>query len=74
MKQMVFVLALMAIIRMLAWWIGDYTVWLGDLPRSEASAFLLIAIALVWLRPTVSECVAAATAVVVSRPERDERK
>lgn len=51
-----FVLALMAVIRMLAWFVGDYYVWLGDLPRTEASAFLIISLALVWLRPTVAEC------------------
>ncbi len=50
-----FVLALMAIVRMLAWVIGDYWIWLGDLPRTEASALLLVAIAVVWLRPTVAE-------------------
>jgi hypothetical protein len=52
-----FVLALMAVIRMLAWWVGDYAAWLGDLPRTEATLFLLLAIALVWLRPTVAESV-----------------
>jgi hypothetical protein len=50
-----FVLALMAVIRMLAWFIGDYTIWLGELPRTEASALLLVALGLVWLRPTVAE-------------------
>lgn len=52
-----FVLALMAVVRMVAWIIGDYYVWLGDLPRTEATAFLLISLALIWLRPTVRECV-----------------
>lgn len=50
-----FVLALMAMIRMAAWVIGDYAQWLGDLPRSEATLLLLLALALVWLRPTVKE-------------------
>jgi hypothetical protein len=50
-----FVLALMAVIRMVAWVIGDYTAWLGELPRTEAALFLAIALALVWLRPTVAE-------------------
>ena len=50
-----FVFALMAVIRMVAWIVGDYYVWLGNLPRTEASAFLLISLALVWLRPTVDE-------------------
>lgn len=51
----VFVLALMAIVRMVAWLIGDYSSWLGDLPRSEATLFLVLALALVWARPTVRE-------------------
>ena len=51
----VVVLALMAVVRMLAWVVGDYWVWLGDLPRTEATVLLLVAIALVWLRPTVAE-------------------
>ncbi len=50
-----FVFALMAVIRMMVWFVGDYYVWLGNLPRTEASAFLMISLALVWLRPTVSE-------------------
>jgi hypothetical protein len=41
---------------MVAWFVGDYWIWLGDdLPRTEASALLLVALALVWLRPTVAE-------------------
>lgn len=55
-----FVLVLMAVIRMVAWTIGDYWSWLGDTPRHEATAFLLTALALVWLRPTVAESVACA--------------
>jgi len=54
----VFVLGLMALIRMVAWVIGDYAGWLGDLPRSEATLFLLFALALVWTRPTVADTVA----------------
>ncbi len=54
-----YVLTLMAVIRMVAWLIGDYSAWLGDLPRSEATLFLLLALALVWVRPTVAETVAA---------------
>jgi len=53
-----FVLMLMALIRMVAWTIGDYYEWLGELPRTEATAFLLTALALVWLRPTVAESMA----------------
>lgn len=55
----VFALILMALVRMVAWLVGDYAVWLGDLPRTEATLLLVIAIALVWLRPTVTECVQA---------------
>jgi len=58
-----FVIALMAVVRMLAWFVGDYWAWLGDLPRTEASAFLLVSLALVWLRPTVAECERAGDAV-----------
>jgi hypothetical protein len=50
-----FVLVLMAVVRMVAWLIGDYYSWLGDLPRTEASVLLLTAFALIWLRPTVAE-------------------
>jgi len=58
-----FVIALMAVVRMLAWFVGDYWAWLGDLPRTEASAFLLISFALVWLRPTVAECERGSAAI-----------
>ena len=44
-------LILMSVVRMTAWVIGDYYVWLGELPRVEAALFLLIALAFVWLRP-----------------------
>jgi hypothetical protein len=57
-----FVMGLMAVIRMLAWFVGDYWAWLGDLPRTEASALLLVALALVWLRPTVAEAEAGLAA------------
>jgi len=59
-----FVIALMAVVRMIAWFVGDYWVWLGDLPRTEASVFLLISLALVWLRPTVAETVRGSAAAV----------
>ena len=42
---------MMAVIRMLAWIVGDYYVWLGDLPRIEAGVLLVFALAFVWLRP-----------------------
>lgn len=57
-----FVMGLMAVIRMLAWFVGDYWAWLGDLPRTEASALLLVSLALVWLRPTVAEAEAGLAA------------
>ncbi|MBW2275018.1 MAG: hypothetical protein JRG96_17265 [Deltaproteobacteria bacterium] len=44
-------LVAMALIRMLAWVVGDYYVWLGDIPRLEAGFFLVVALAFVWLRP-----------------------
>lgn len=47
----VWVLCFMAVVRMTAWFVGDYALWLGNLPRIEAGLFLLIALALVWLRP-----------------------
>jgi hypothetical protein len=64
----VFVLILMALIRMVAWLIGDYYVWLGDLPRTEASCLLLVALALIWLRPSPAECYPA-----VDRRQRASR-
>ena len=30
---------------------------LGELPRTEATGLLLVALALIWLKPTVSESV-----------------
>ncbi len=51
----ILVLVVMAAIRMVAWVIGDYHAWLGDLPRTEASGLLLVALALIWLKPTVAE-------------------
>ena len=50
-----FVLILMAVIRMAAWFIGDYAGWLGEMPRTEATGLLCVALALIWLRPTVRE-------------------
>jgi hypothetical protein len=44
-------LVAMAVVRMLAWVVGDYYVWLGEIPRYEAALFLLLALAFVWLRP-----------------------
>ncbi len=59
-----FVFVLMALVRMVAWGIGDYTSWLGDVPRQEAAGFLGLAFLLVWLRPTVAETLASRTATI----------
>jgi hypothetical protein len=45
------VLCFMAVVRMTAWFVGDYSTWLGELPRLEAGVLLLVALLLVWLRP-----------------------
>ena len=44
-------LVLSAVYRMAGWMVGDYYVWLGELPRGEAALFLVLALAFVWLRP-----------------------
>ena len=44
-------LALMALYRMLGWFMGDYYALAGDLLRFEAALFLALALAFVWLRP-----------------------
>ncbi|MBM4382459.1 MAG: hypothetical protein FJ091_03720 [Deltaproteobacteria bacterium] len=41
---------LLALMRMLAWFNGDYY-GAGELPRIEAAVFLAAALAFVWLRP-----------------------
>jgi hypothetical protein len=38
-----------------AWVVGDYYAVFGELPRIEAGVFLLVALALVWLRPVRAE-------------------
>jgi hypothetical protein len=43
-------LVLSALYRMVAWIVGDYAA-LGDVLRVEVAIFLLLALALVWLRP-----------------------
>lgn len=65
----IFVLILMALIRMVAWVIGDYYAWLGDLPRTEASGMLLVALALIWTKPTVAESRAVNTRVATGVDE-----
>jgi hypothetical protein len=47
-------LVLLALMRMLAWFSGDYYV-AGDLPRLEAAVFLAAALGFVWLRPRKHE-------------------
>lgn len=49
------VLVVMALIRMIAWVIGDYASWLGSAMRTEALGMLIVALLLVWLKPTVRE-------------------
>lgn len=48
-------LVLMAVIRMVAWVIGDYYEFAGEALRGEVTLFLLLAIALIWTKPTVAE-------------------
>ncbi|MDC1295172.1 hypothetical protein N8077_02405 [Myxococcota bacterium] len=60
----IFVLILMALIRMIAWLIGDYAGWLGDLSRTEATGLLVLALFLIWLKPTVAESRACAESAV----------
>ena len=45
-----FALVLMAVYRIAAWALGDYS-FLGDLLRVEAALFLVLALGFVWLRP-----------------------
>lgn len=44
-------LVMSAVYRMFVWIVGDYYIQLGDLPRTEAAIFLVLALAFVWLRP-----------------------
>ncbi len=44
-------LVLCALMRIVAWNVGDYYEWAGDLWRVEASIFLVLAMAFLWLRP-----------------------
>lgn len=46
-------LVMSASYRMLAWLVGDYHAWLGNLPRVEAAVMLILALAFLWLRPPV---------------------
>ncbi len=44
-------LAMLALMRMLAWFSGDYYAVAGNAPRIEAGVFLAAALGFVWLRP-----------------------
>ncbi len=44
-------LVMSALYRMMVWIVGDYYVWLGNLPLVESTLFLVLALALLWLRP-----------------------
>jgi len=50
-----FSLALLALYRMLGWFMGDYYAWAGEVLRYEAALFLVLALAFVWLRPSAGE-------------------
>ncbi len=43
-------LVLLAVYRILAWFMADFA-WAGELLRVEAGVFLVLALALLWLRP-----------------------
>lgn len=69
------VLVVMAVVRMMAWVIGDYHMWLGSLPRIEAGVMLVVALLLVWLRPQSVDAkfaAAAAEAVEAEIADREE--
>jgi hypothetical protein len=71
---MVFVV--MAVVRLVAWTVGDYASWLGDVPRQEATGLLILALLLVWLRPTVAETIVGGATIrgrrASDRPARSE--
>ena len=46
-----FALVLMALYRVLAWVVGDYYSFAGEVLRVEAGLFLLLALGFLWLRP-----------------------
>ena len=48
-------LVLLALMRIVAWFSGDYYTVSGNLPRAEAAVFLLAALGFVWLRPRKNE-------------------
>jgi len=44
-------LTLLALYRMVGWFMGDYYALMGDVLRYEAALFLALALGFVWLRP-----------------------
>jgi hypothetical protein len=48
-------LVMLALMRIVAWFSGDYYTVLGNLPRAEAAVLLIAALGLVWLRPRKNE-------------------
>jgi hypothetical protein len=46
-----FALMLLALVRILAWFNGDYYATAGNVPRIEAAVLLVAALGFVWLRP-----------------------
>jgi hypothetical protein len=48
-------LVLLAAMRIVAWFSGDYYAVTGDLPRIEAGVLLLVALGFVWLPPRRNE-------------------
>ena len=48
-------LVLLALLRIAAWAVGDYSAWVGDVPRWEALGLLAVALAFVWLRPPAAQ-------------------
>jgi len=53
-------LVLGAVIRMMAWFVGDYYVFPGGALRAEATALLILALAFLWLRPPARTAVSEA--------------
>lgn len=49
-----------AVVRIAAWFVGDYYVFPGGALRAEATFFLVLALAFVWLRPPAPAAHAAA--------------
>ncbi len=43
-------LVMNAVVRMVAWVVGDYA-YLGDVLRVEAAVFLMLSLAFIWLKP-----------------------